>query len=246
MIAVRYLEDRATLQEFALYFVRRVGELESRQDEEEAARTLAAILERNLDIRTVSLLGYGSFGVAAGHKNHVLKLTTDHTEVAAANALVGKKLRHVVRFYQASFIEGFTMVRRGGYKLREVGIVLSEKLAEIGTNDGQGNVLDHIVLEAKSEFGIFGIYWDALDDEDARAAICDASLALEERLFQELGSLREIALGLEELRSHGICLVDTHAKNIGYGPDGVHKIFDVGVASSPQDAVPRMAGRDRG
>ena len=105
------------------------------------------------------------------------------------------------------------------------------------------NHLDRIVREAKSEFGSFGLDGDALDDEASRAAICDASVALEERLFQETGSLREISLGLEELRSQGICVVDTHAKNIGYGPDGVHKIFDVGVASSPQTQVATLRGR---
>jgi len=242
MIARRQAGERATLLEFAFYFVNRIGEIDDSDERQAAAQALGDILARNLDIRTVTVLGAGAFGAAAAHRNHVLKLTADQTEPPAAYALIGKKLRHVVRIYESAVVPDFRMVRIQGYRELPVGVILSERLDSVGLQDGQERVLDGIVSGAKHDFGVFDLDWDAL--EEAGAAICDASMALEERLFAEEGSLREIALGLEELRSHEVCLVDVHSRNVGYDrAAGVHKIFDLGLASSPADAVPSMRGR---
>lgn len=246
MIAERIRGDRATLHEFALYFIRNVSAIYEEDEQQAAAGVLGAILTRNLEIRTVTLLGKGAFGAAGGHRNHVLKITSDATEPLAAWQLLGKKLRHVVRFYEAATIEGFTIVRdlgEGGEV--PVGIVLSEKLDSVGLEDGQDDTLSRVVSETKKEFGIFDLNWDDFTTEEARDAIKDAAIALEERLFADFsGAIREIALGLEELRSHDVYVIDVHAKNVGYDRDeGVHKIFDVGLASSPLANVPGIRGR---
>lgn len=251
MIARRFQGDRATLPEFALWFIKRVGGIDDPDQEEEAARLLGAILERNLEIRTVTLVGAGFFGAAARHRNHILKLTTDETEPAAASQLLGKKLRHVVRFYEAAIIEDFRMLRHGGSRELPVGVILSEELDEVGLADDLGQRLDEIVSQTKGDFGIFDLDWENLTVDEARDAICVASQALEENLFAEGlegSSIQEVALALEELRSHDVCIIDAHSKNVGYdrGYPPVHKIFDVGLASSPRDQVATMRGRARG
>jgi len=246
VIEARLTGEGATLAEFALYFVKSVGEVEG-PERERAARVLGELLERNLGIRTVTILGAGFFGAAAAHRNRVLKLTTDQTEPAAAHHLVGKKLRHVVRFHEAA-LTGFTMVRSGGYRELPVGVVLSEKVDSVGLEDGSDSLLDEIVRDVKREFGIFDVDWENLEVEEVQAQIEDASLALEERLlaFQETRSIRDVARGLVEARQYEVHLLDVHSRNVGYDRGArVHKIFDVGLASSPGNAVPEMRGRSR-
>jgi hypothetical protein len=249
VIEAKLTDERATLPEFALYFVKRVGEVEG-PELQEAARVLGELLGRNLEIRTVTILGAGFFGAAAAHRNRVLKLTTDQTEPAAAHHLVGKKLRHVVRFHEAA-LTGFTMVRHGGYRELPVGVVLSEKVDSLGLEDGKDSLLDEIVSAVKREFGIFEVDWENLEVEEVRVQIEDASLALEELLLaeaeiQEAESIREVARGLVEARQYGVHLLDVHARNVGYDRGaGVHKIFDVGLASSPGNGIPEMRGRSR-
>lgn len=247
MIAERFAGDRATLPEFALYFLQRIAAIDEKEERQEAARVLGDILGRHLEIRSVTLLGTGFFGAAARHRNHVLKLTSDATEPAAAWQLLGKKLRHVVRFYEAAYVEGFRIVRlKGSGGEVPVGIVLSEEVDEIGLQEGEeaDEDLSRIVSQTKQDFGIFNLDWDNLTVEEAQEAICDASVALEERLFaQPSEAIREIALGLEELRAHDVCLLDVHHNNVGYDEtERVHKIFDIGVASSPAAQVPAIHG----
>lgn len=238
-----------TLHDFADYFVRHIGTLEGDASRRKAVRVLGDILERNLGIQTVEFLGGGSFGVAAEIEDgRVLKITTDPTEVPAASAIVGESLRYVVAFHGAWFVEGFSMRGRatfGGRGPVPVGVLLSDKVDVVGLIDGEGEyALGRAVNEVMGQYDIMGRDLDEFQNEDVREIVCEASIVLESRLLALEGAPWEVGMGLAELRAYGICVVDVHSSNVGFDEKaGVHKIFDIGLASSKRRRLPKIAGQ---
>lgn len=214
---------------------------------------ISEIVGRNLKIHGVTefermdkdgnlrlVLGEGIFGLAAvsaEDTNKVVKLTTDPEEVTAAHMLIGQRLPHVVRFFHAGYLSGIRVKNVKTGMTQPLGITVAEKLDRIRVSSRDGNLkLREIVDDIQLEFRVEPELVMRMSPDLARRRLKKASIAMATRLREtDIDDLAEIADGVEELHSFGIFAVDFHPGNVGWSAvDMRHKVFDVGLASSPK------------
>ena len=174
--------------------------------------------------------GSGSFGTAAAlDDSHVLKLTTDETEVVAGVAMMGKKLPHVAMVYGAWFVQDVFVEDLHVWPpaRRQVGVLVAERVYPLAVAEGEGSLITAAVLETKQETDTYPEDLAELTEEQARDRLQTASTTLERTLRERAAGqdvysghtrqmMREVADALHELHEAGIYTVDVHASNIGY------------------------------
>jgi hypothetical protein len=210
-----------------------------------AARIAQAL--RAAGVEKASILGAGSFGIAAAMQDgRVVKLTSDESEVAAGSVLKGQRLTHVARIDGSWFVRGVEVqhwelrsTTRSGMR---AGILISERVAPIDYKSGQGQAITDIHRAVRARYGASPESLAEMTHAEARKMLRLASRELERRL-RDLADeasdpiARAVANALRELRSHGVYSIDVHAGNIGYSHEGgVFKVFDIGSSSSPPGA----------
>lgn len=230
------------IDDFADRFVTRfwVDYNAGKRDVVGTARQIATAIKRNMNISEVSdLIGMGSFGMAAriAVSEWMLKLTTDESEVRSSAAIKQLDLPNVARIFDAAFIGGLLPGT-------VVGVVINERMDTIGTGDPTSDrLLDGIVEGLRSQHDL-----DLVEMPEAhrRQVLESASESLVERLRAMRDyRLNEIANGVEQLRSHGVFVLDTHSGNVGFTGRGPIKLFDLGLSSSPKKRVPHIAEPSR-
>jgi hypothetical protein len=203
---------------------------------------ITRIVKDNLGLYEGELLGDGSYGTAIDiGEGRVLKLTTDPEEVATSAALVGRDLVHVARIDGAYWLDDIYVIHPLSNIEVRIGAVILEKLDRVGfENTDDQHILNIVVNDIKKEFQVWPNNLEAVSRETARQRLKRASEAIVGNLRAAVddaasADVGEIADGVDELRALGIYIVDVHSRNIGFSEeDGVYKIFDVGVSSSPR------------
>ena len=216
-------------------------------EDDPRAPVIEAALGR-VGIEIESILGFGSFGVAARSADgKVVKLTADSAEVQVGAAIVGKDLPHVVAVYGAWFIRGVRVNAVVDFdeeqeeyirKSMRVGLLV-EQLVSTKIQDHDRNSLTKLVYDFKEETGNRFRDYAGLSAQRKREKLFIASQDLQLILENENFSLaQDVASALDELREVGIYAIDVHGKNVGYDEAARrYRVFDVGVGSPPPDAA---------
>jgi len=245
---------------FVKYFIQDIsGESES----EDKITELSDIIRRNLGVDQIEdVLGSGSFGAAASlDQDRVLKLTSDPQEVQAAtniwrNFEQGVILQHVARIYGAWYLSNYLIFNQTAKQRTRLGMVILERMDEVKTalDWRVAHSLRDVVERIKFKFKVWPNELQKITRAEARsrlsAAASELIILLESQAkymlkkdpidFKEVADqFNQIALGIKELFKLGIYGVDVHPGNIGKSQDGVIKIFDIGVSSSPKTS-PRV------
>ncbi len=224
------------------------------------ALDIAEIVGRNFGIHGVLqfenedgklYLGGGAFGkaaISAVDENKVVKLTTDPEEVKASSIVLGKDLAHVVHFFEAAYIADVRVTHVETGLLQPVGITVMERLDSVGIKDREsGSRLTDITGDVKRRMGVEPIKIVFMSAARARQLLEPASRELSTLLrLENDADLNEIATGVEELHGHGVYAVDFHPGNVGWSNrDGVYKVFDLGISSSPKGVKPKVLTNPR-
>jgi hypothetical protein len=201
------------------------------------------------------ILGSGTFGTAAIlDDDHVVKITSDPSEVQAGHVLTGKKLRHVARVDGAWFVKGVrakTLIGKiDGKEIRRrypTGILVVERVNGLGGKETED--LSDLVNDFKKSNRVYPDQLAKLSHADQRDRLRRASLRLQDELEETSELLRTerrsdeadladgVAGALDELRGHGVYAIDVHGGNVGYveseGGKRTYKVFDIGSSSPP-------------
>jgi hypothetical protein len=235
--------DEGSLEYFAATFLSSVQNGEMHMWDEYAGDPRVgqiASAVRKLGLTSIQrILGGGSFGVAAEDEaGHVLKLTSDRTEVQAGAVLKGAELPHVVWIAGSWLVRGVRVQPQWSEGLDlQVGILSMEM---VGTDHHIPDDLNHIVHRVKRTEGAYPDDLIKMKPGTARLFLRHVSVVMEEEIRSaELGQIGDdVADGLVELRQRGVYAIDVHRGNVGYDErDNVYKLFDIGTSSSP--AVPK-------
>lgn len=259
-----------SLDEFAATFLANVEGDGSPYEFRSDARVpkLVAVLE-GLGLSGVGgILGAGSFGTAAVlDEDHVVKLTSDPSEVQAGRVLSGHHLKHVAEIDGAWFVRGVRakteIAKINGQSVRKqypVGVVILQRVRTIDDGDVAGaDELSDIVKDFKSSTKTYPDDLARLSHARQRERLRKASRELERVLRVSGDELRNqdrdeeadmahgVADALAELRGHGVYAIDVHAGNIGFvDEDGerVYKVFDIGSSSPPARPKARVVDGD--
>jgi len=226
------------------------------------AKELARIIETDLGISQVEILGHGSFGVAAAtapEGGDVIKLTTDPTEVesAAVLASVGlggypKNVVHVqggwyirrLRMYTDLWAEppknvfGDLIYHQGQ---RRIGLIRMERLHPLSRNQpGEGAAMSGLsqwTRYIKQTYKVWPHQTHRLSREATRKRYLEAGQALE-RMLLDLWEkdheqiARDVAGAIAQLRALGIYGTDFHGGNVGY---------QILTTSAPAPGMPQVA-----
>jgi hypothetical protein len=202
------------------------------------------------------VLGAGTYGTAAElDETHVVKLTTDPSEVQAGHVLAGKKLRNVAHVDGAWFVRGVraktTILHvpdgQDVRKLYPVGIVILEHVQTLSGDETEE--LSRTVNEFKEATHTYPDQLARLTRAQQRDKLRQASVDLQSLLSGIAQELRRddrvdeaylaegVASALRQLRSYGVYAIDVHGGNVGYSEDSrgdrVYKVFDIGSSSPP-------------
>jgi hypothetical protein len=249
--------DASSLEYFAASFLSSVetGEMSGwteYQGDPRVERIATAIRKLGVD-RIDTILGGGSFGVAAlDYEDHVLKLTTDPTEVQAGAVLAGKDLEHVAWIAGSWYIKG-VKATNWGVETEEtfpVGVLSMQKLEDWRghARDAEGYLLSKTVNEVKREHQGYPDALDAMDPKTRRAHLKKLSAIMEKAVRGPGASplMRDVADAIAELRSHGVFAIDVHGGNVGWKQEAGHfAIFDIGTSSSPKRPAPAIVAEAR-
>ena len=236
-------------------------------DDDRIDKILRALAD--LGIQDVEeILGAGSYGTAVLlDDTHVLKLTTDQSEVQAGHVLTGKHLQHVARVDGSWFIRGVrAMVNVGHdegseddiYKRYPVGVLVLERVQTL--DHEQTRNLTEAVTHFKLATHTYPHELAKLSRAKQRIKLRQASIDLEALLKATGYDLRDedrveeaylaegVAEALAELRDHGVYAIDAHGGNVGYVDEVaggmVYKLFDIGSSSPPGE--PKAKYVDKG
>jgi hypothetical protein len=192
------------------------------------------------DVREI--LGGGSFGTAAVDEDgHVLKLTSDPSEVQAGAVLRGKDLPHVVYIAGAWWIAGVRVATQWDNAAR-VGVLSLEK---IEADVEEYKEIGRVVAKLKEKEGAYPEDLESLGYRDARAKLKEVSELLEGELRElavtkRIRAALDVADALAELRAQGVYAIDVHGGNIGYNPaKKCYQVFDIGSSSAPPRPKPK-------
>lgn len=192
------------------------------------------------DVREI--LGGGSFGTAAvDDDGHVLKLTSDASEVQAGAVLRGKDLPHVVYIAGAWWVAGVRVATPWDNAAR-VGVLSLEK---VEASLDEFRPITRLVHEVKKEEEAYPDQLEQLGHRDARRKLHDVSELLESRLRElaeekSLKAASDVADALHELRAQGVYAIDVHGGNIGYNAaKKCFQVFDIGSSSAPPRPRPK-------
>jgi len=237
--------------------------------DEEFTEDVVRSIERNFGFKEVEkVLGSGSFGTASvvDASNIILpvptvapvrppvgkivfKLTSDPEEVQAAANTIGKPMVNVATVFGAYYLSDYQIMGLHSGLEQQIGVVVLELLA--GTRiTGPDKIVDNetlrrITKETKETYKVWPDQLEPLSRPSQRQRLKNAQEYLIEALDDEPSeALGEIANGLKELRTLGIYSVDIHPGNVGYTQEGVHKIFDLGVSSSPRTKRPPVLAKN--
>lgn len=209
--------------------------------------------KKGIAIGDLRRLGEGAMGVAFEMPDgRVLKVTTDFKEAKTAAHLVGKELRHVVRYFD---VWRFRNVGKNIRNARLYGIV-EEKLEELndleeydmyvfaGLIRSDRSILDAVAAgdpdaaltrylegaeaEARAKMG-----YRETDELDAKQQHdLDEKLFKLSQRFSKTMREYEIDKMMRELRANGVSFVDYHAGNV-MKRGGRYVINDLGLSQSP-------------
>ena len=249
--------DLISVEEFAATFLANVesdGDPYEFQRDPRVAK-LAGTLDA-LGVKDVGkVLGAGTFGTAAIlDDDHVIKLTTDPSEVQAGHVLRGKDLTHVAHVDGSWFVRGVrayatiaVLEDEPVQKQYPCGILILERVKT--PNDSETRELSKIVGEFKKATNTWPDQLAKLTRERQRTKLRQASIDLQHLLEATGSELRNedrveeaylaegVASALEELRDEGVYAIDVHGGNVGYSEDEygerTYKVFDIGSSSPP-------------
>lgn len=241
--------DRATTLEFAKFFMD-INTLSEEEESAQMAERIADVIQRNLGIRKVRILGAGAFG-AAGQipgTREVLKITNDWRELDAAAQIVGMDLPHVIPIFAVGTIADLKVVNPQLEVKGPVGVVVQRMVDRTGLNtDENDGRLNWAVKFIQSTHEIFRDVLVETDPKVAMRKIMDASFDLR-RLLEGMGwPFTEIAEGLAELQKFDVFMLDAHSNNVGWdGRERTYRIFDLGLSSTGEGKEPAvLTGRRR-
>lgn len=207
--------------------------------------------------RDVEILGAGSFGTAAALSGtHVVKLTTDPSEVQAGAVLIAKRLSHVTRVYASYFTKDVFVrvaIAWDAFKDEEIysneraGVLLVERVTPL--DKSQRVQLSRLVNEFKQDHQLYPSQLMSLPAKEQRNRLQWASGELERQLRNSSGDrtiFNGVADALRELREVGIFAIDVHGGNVGLDAAGVVKVFDIGSSSPPAKPKAKVFGAGEG
>jgi hypothetical protein len=264
MAAEGVARDVVSLHDFATTFLANVDGGRPRQYEDDPRVKKIGAALRAIGVREVGdILGAGSFGTAAAlDDHHVIKLTSDPTEVQAGAVLAGKTLRHVAHVDGAWFIRGVSanpsIVEIDGKPVRKrypTGILVIERVDTL--RSGHTRELSKLVKDIKKHNRVWPDDLSRLSHDQQRTRLCAASIDLSRSLLHAADWLRtrhnedearlaeDVAEALNELRDSGVCAIDAHGGNVGYvendNGEKLYKLFDIGSSSPPDHPEAKYA-----
>jgi len=242
-------------------------------EDEPRAKTLARIIEENLGVHEVRILGGGSFGIAAATAEEggdVIKLTIDASEVETGTVLTNASPEsypaNVVHLQGAWYVRKLRVLGDSWfdpkteiwhYAKHRVGLLRMERvnpLDRFGDTDVRAGLREYVAY-VKHEYGLWPHVIRKISRAKARDKFLHASIALERLLMfvweeRHEQVARDIARALGQLRALGIYAVDVHGANVGWLPSSpeaeIYKVFDIGMSSvGPGAPKPTEIGRKR-
>jgi hypothetical protein len=193
----------------------------------------------------VTVLGYGEQGVVYGlPSGKVLKVTSDEGELLAMNLLKGRRHPNLVQVFDV-----FRIALRD--PLMTVGVILREAVDGSIATAGIYRDLDRLLLTAVIQAN--QLYNVRVKKVPPRQALWEAmtffSQEIETRAEEDLKPWEQellpgIAAAIEELHRLGIYMLDFKSTNFGL-IDGKPALFDLSIASVPEDAPALELGRRR-
>jgi hypothetical protein len=196
---------------------------------------ITRIIETQLGVKRVQLLGGGSYGTAAATQDRggeVLKLTTDTSEVQAATVLHGvpaeRYPKNVVRITGAWFlrkikVEALTSFHPDGREITgsvRIGLIRMERvhpLEDMQAAHGLANWTRYV----KHKFKVWPWQLKGISREKQRERMLAAGQEMERMLMQLWNDqhdqiARDVARGIGQLRAEGIYGTDFHGGNVGF------------------------------
>jgi hypothetical protein len=196
---------------------------------------IARIIETQLGISKVQILGGGSFGTAAATADRggeVLKLTSDLSEVEAATVLSNvpqdRYPKNVVRITGAWFLRKIKIVALKAFGPGEeettapvrVGLIRMERVRPLEDREAARGLATWTYF-VKTQFKVWPIELRHLSKAKQRQRMLAAGQELE-RMLMKLWQrearqvARDVAQGIAQLRAEGIYGTDFHGGNVGY------------------------------
>lgn len=205
------------------------------------AQTLARIIENDLGVHQVRVLGGGAYGVAAATAEaggDVIKLTADATEVESGTVLVNTP----VDKYPGNVVhvQGAWLVRRlrvlaeswfdpktetSHYARKRIGLLRMERVQALDRWEDATTIsgLSEYVRFVKNKYKTWPHLTRKVSRAEARERYLRAGTELE-RLFMQIWkdtrdqAARDVARAIGQLRALGVYGVDFHGGNIGWAP----------------------------
>jgi hypothetical protein len=227
--------EPCSMAEFCYYFVMKMSGGDDYTKRELEAQALADILERNLRMYELRILGAGVYGAAAETPGgRVLKLTTDDGEVNGASVLQGKKIRNIADIFQVAELDGREVLdhciewKRGPMKVRAITLQL---LDHVSLGDVEENIqLGCLIRDTKEKYKLWPQITTLQDPDEYRDRQLLASMEIQKRLSEMGGKFEDLSRGMSGLRRYGINAIDVHANNVGWSSvDQEFKIFDISL-----------------
>lgn len=203
------------------------------------AIAIARIIEQDLGVKEVEILGAGSFGVAAATRERggdVIKLTLDSSEVESGTVLVNTPPAgyptNVVRVQGAWYLRKLKILAESWFDLKKdethvsqhrVGLLRMERVTpwDFRANYGAAQGLGEYVRYVKREHKLWPHQLRGLSREKIRQRFLEAGQELEGLLMgiwsnQHEQVARDVARAIHQLRDVGIYGIDFHPGNLGW------------------------------
>jgi hypothetical protein len=218
---------------------------------------IARIIETQLDIKQIRILGGGSFGTAAATAQtggEVLKLTSDPSEVEAATVLTGVQAerypKNVVRIAGAWFLRKLKVVALKSFGPGDedditgpirIGLIRMERVHTPIEDENAMRGLASLTRFVKYKFEVWPWQLRHLSRANQRERMFAAGQEMERMLlkvWQNDGQqvARDVANGINQLHAEGIYGTDFHGGNVGYTIP--HHSDSPAIYSSTQTTVP--------
>jgi hypothetical protein len=222
------------------------------------AKALARIIETDLGVREVEILGGGSFGVAAATASEggdVVKLTTDSTEVESGTVLTNTKLddypANVVHLQGAWYARRLRLLTDSYFDpkteiwhhaKKRIGILRMERVRALDRWENLMSIqgLSEFVRYVKHSHKTWPHQTRNVSRAVARERYLHAGTELEHLLMevwrmQSDQIARDVARAIGQLRAIGIYGTDFHGGNVGWVP-----------STSVKPAVPPVPPQEQG